>query len=153
MLSVMVPGTLIPVWNQLWFPVRVPLPYHMDVERQFPSGKLDPITPDSPWSLLDFKPVSALRLDDVYFGATPESKVDVRYETIGMELRQRASADFTHVVVYTPDRDFFCIENQTCSTDAHNLFAKGLEKESHLQILQPGKKTSGWVEYIPVWTQ
>lgn len=133
--------------------IRVPLPWHMEAEKMLPTGKLDRITPESPWSLLDFKPISALRLDDVYFGATPKSKVDVRYESIGLELRQRASKDFTHVVVFTPDRDYFCIENQTCSTDAHNLHARGLVRESHLQVLRPGKTTGGQVEFIPVWTR
>jgi aldose 1-epimerase len=144
-----------PFWNALGpkdkVSIRVPLPWHMDATQMLPSGKLDKVTKNSKWSLLDFKPVSTLRLDDVYFGATPKSKVDIRYDSIGLELRQRVSKDFTHVVVFTPDRDYFCIENQTCSTDAHNLYSRGLVKESHLQILQPGKKTGGWVEYTPEW--
>jgi aldose 1-epimerase len=131
--------------------IRVPLPYHMDATEMMPSGKLDTVTPDSKWSLLDFKPVSALHLDDVYFGAVPKSQVDIEYRSIGLTIQQRATADFTHVVVYTPDRNLFCVENQTCSTDAHNLFSRGLVKESHLQALKPGHKTGGHVDYIPVW--
>ena len=54
------------------------------------------------------------------------------------------------MVVYTPPgRPFFCMENQTCSTDAHNLYSKGLEKEAHLLIAGQGKKVSGWV-YVKV---
>ena len=133
--------------------IRVPLPWHMDATNMLPSGKLDRVTKDSKWSLLEPTQLSNLRLDDVYFGATPKSRVNVFWRSIGLELRQRTSGDFTHVVVYTPDRDFFCIENQTCSTDAHNLYSKGLVKESHLQVLAPGAKTGGRVEYIPVWTK
>jgi aldose 1-epimerase len=146
-----------PFWNIIGkreeVSIRVPLPWHMDATNMLPSGKLDRVTKDSKWSLLELTPLSKLRLDDVYFGATPKSKVDVVWSSIGLELHQRASADFTHVVVYTPDRDFFCIENQTCSTDALNLYSMGLVKESHLQVLAPGKKTGGYVEYIPVWTK
>ena len=112
-----------------------------------PTGKLEPVE-GTGWSLLELRPVSELRLDDVYYGATPESMVRVIYSSIGLQIQQKASSDFTHVVVYTPDRDYFCIENQTCSTDAHNLYSRGYKKESHLQIVEPGKKTGGYVEYI-----
>ena len=33
-----------------------------------------------------------------------------------------------------------CMENQTRSTDAHNLYAKGLEKEAHLLIAEKGRR-------------
>ncbi len=131
--------------------IRVPLPWHMDATNMLPSGKLDRVTKNSKWSLLEPTPLTSLRLDDVYFGATPKSRVDVFWKSIGLELLQRASADFTHVVVYTPDRGFFCIENQTCSTDALNLYDQGFVKESHLQVVEPGKKTGGRVEFIPIW--
>ncbi|MFA6470501.1 MAG: hypothetical protein WCU00_00560 [Candidatus Latescibacterota bacterium] len=144
-----------PFWNVIGakdrITIKAPLPYHMDAEKMMPSGKLDTITKDSKWSLLTPKAVSGLRLDDVYFGSTPKREVVTMFESIGLELRQRATADFTHVVVYTPDTNFFCLENQTSSTDAHNLYSKGLKKESHLQILKPGQKTGGEVEYIVGW--
>ena len=44
------------------------------------------------------------------------------------------------------DAAWFCVEDQTCSTDAHNLYARGLKQESHLQIVEPGKTQSGWIE-------
>jgi aldose 1-epimerase len=59
----------------------------------------------------------------------------------------KASADFTHLVVYTPQEPWFCVENQTCSTDAHNLYTLGWDKESHLMVLEPGQTHSGFVEY------
>lgn len=130
--------------------IQVALPYHMEAIEKFPTGKLEPVE-GTKWSLNDPVPVSELDLDDVYFGATPESNVRVIYESIGLELRQKATADFTHIVVYTPDADFFCIENQTCSTNAHNMHAQGYERESHLQIVQPGGTTGGNVEYSVSW--
>jgi len=59
-----------------------------------------------------------------------------------------ASDDFTHLVVYTPkDAAWFCVENQTCSTDAHNLYDQGLKSESNLIVVEPGKTRSGYAEF------
>jgi aldose 1-epimerase len=41
----------------------------------------------------------------------------------------------------------FCIENQTCSTDAHNLHARGFTREAHLLVLAPGKIARGSLEW------
>jgi aldose 1-epimerase len=59
----------------------------------------------------------------------------------------RTSKEFTHAVVYTGHPKAVCIENQTCSTDAHNLWKRGLKKESHLLILPPGKSHTGYILY------
>ena len=48
--------------------------------------------------------------------------------------------------IHAEGRALFCVRAQTCSTDAHNLFARGLKRESHLQVVEPGKTGSGWVE-------
>ncbi|GAG43851.1 unnamed protein product, partial [marine sediment metagenome] len=55
---------------------------------------------------------------------------------------------FTHSVVYTQQTGHFCLENQTCSTDAHNLHARGLRKEAHLTILRPGESLTAWIEIV-----
>ena len=55
---------------------------------------------------------------------------------------------FTHLVVYTPNQPFFCVENQTCSTDAHNLASAGKKREAHLQICPPGQVRKGWVRFM-----
>ena len=144
-----------PFWRQIGGKekthIQVALPYHMEATKDLlPTGKLDPVE-GTQWDIREPKSVSDLSLDDVYFGATPKSTVRVLYDAIGLNLRQEATADFTHIVVYTPDREYFCIENQTCSTDAHNLFSKGFEHESHLQIVDPGEKTGGHVDFIVEW--
>jgi aldose 1-epimerase len=130
--------------------VQVDLPWHMDATRMFPSGKLD-ATAGSTWDLTTPKQVSTLSLDDVFFGATPQSTVKVFFDAIGLTLTQHATEDFTHVVVYTPRANYLCVENQTCSTDAFNLTAKGFVKESHLQTVQPGSSASGHIEYLFDW--
>ena len=128
--------------------IQAALPYHMTATKDIlPTGEIEPVE-GTDWSLIEPKPLAELHLDDVYYGATPETAVGVFYEAVGLRIQQRATADFTHVVVYTPDRDYFCVENQTCSTDTHNLYARGLTEESHLRIVEPGAKTGGHVEYI-----
>ncbi|MEK6796485.1 MAG: aldose 1-epimerase [Spirochaetota bacterium] len=128
--------------------IRVPLPYHMESSNYLPTGRLTMVGSNAAWDLTEFRPLSTLRLDDVFFGATPMSRVAIDYRTIGRVLHLRASADLTHVVVWTTRR-YFCIENQTCSIDAHNLYDRGHVKESHLQIVRPGGKAGGYVDYIP----
>ena len=50
------------------------------------------------------------------------------------------------MVVYTPEMDFFCLENQTCMTDAHNFYDKGY-KNSGEYFGQAGRR-SQWMDKI-----
>jgi len=51
------------------------------------------------------------------------------------------------MVVYTENPNFFCLENQACSTDAHNLYAQGKQDAAHLLIVQPGERQTMWIKY------
>ncbi len=139
-----------PYWNLIGgkevMRIQADIPDRMLGENKLPSGELAPVA-GTEYSLLEPALLSELNLDDVYYGATPRSTVRIIYDTIGLELAQKASADFTHVVVYTP-RDAVCVENQTCSTDTHNLYDKGFRDESHLQIVEPSETADGYIEYI-----
>jgi|YelNatPaOPRAMG01_1025707.scaffolds.fasta_scaffold00043_9 aldose 1-epimerase len=129
--------------------VHVPAQAHMEAIELLPTGNLEPLD-GSPYDLRQPRPLSELNLDDVYWGMTPDRPMSWEARDKGIRLTLRASEVFTHAVVYTPpDRNFFCLENQTCSTDAHNLHERGLLKESHLLIVPPGKTSTGWVEIIP----
>jgi aldose 1-epimerase len=77
----------------------------------------------------------------------PERPAVIHYEEIGRTLTLRASAFFTHAVIYTPPaQPYFCVESQSCSTDAHNLHTRGLTAESHLATLKPGESLEAWIE-------
>ncbi len=116
-----------------------------------PTGKLYDIK-GTPQDIIKPTPLDKLDLDHVYFGITPDTKVRLIYNAINLQISFNASSDFTHLVVYTPPtKKFFCIENQTCSTDAHNMYAKNYKDIAHLLILKPGERKSGWIEYIPKW--
>ena len=60
--------------------------------------------------------------DDVFTTLSGPAEIDFR--AIRLRVRLLADAPFGHVVVFTPPgQPFFCVENQTCSTDAINLHA------------------------------
>ena len=125
--------------------LRVPAQKHMEAEGLLPTGKLADLT-GTPFDLREPVSLEVLKLDDVYWGLTPERVPGYEARDKGIKVGLGGSPEFTHMVVYTPPgKPFFCMENQTCSTDAHNLQAKGLEKEAHLLIAEKGKKVSGWV--------
>ena len=66
-------------------------------------------------------------------------KAHVDYTGCSMDIE--CSEAFNHAVVFTsPEKEFFCIEPQTCSTDAFNMAEKGFAKEAHLLTLEPGNK-------------
>lgn len=63
-----------------------------------------------------------------------------------LNVRVLTSPDFREAVVFTPPhRQAFCIEPYTCTTDAINLQARGID--AGLRILTPGQSWSGIVEF------
>lgn len=118
----------------------------MESKKQLPTGKLleledHPLDARTPVSLAGYK------ADDVFFGLKNDPAAIVDYRDKGHKILLSTSKAFTHCVVYTPDRPFFCVENQTCSTDAHNLSSKGQAKVANLNECGPGETQEGWVEY------
>jgi aldose 1-epimerase len=127
--------------------LSVPATHWMEAENLLPTGKLIGLDGHK----LDLRQPRTLEgfvIDDVYFGMTPERPAVIDFREKGLKITLSASADFTHMVVYTPaEKPWFCVENQTCSTDAHNLDGRGLKTEAHLQVVPAGQSKSGWVEY------
>jgi aldose 1-epimerase len=127
-----------------------PATHQMELETKLllPTGKCMPIAEAKP-DLSKPTNLASLDLDHVYLGMRPEKPAWIEYIDEKLRLELRASEDFTHLIVYTPaGSDFFCVENQTCSGDAHNLYARGLQELAHLLILEPGKKHRGQVEMV-----
>jgi aldose 1-epimerase len=138
-----------------WFPVpgkredvllTIPAAVRMEAVDKLPTGKLLPV--DGNYDLRKPTPLTKLDLDDVYLGLAPTKAPAFEWRDRKIRVTLGGSKEFTHVVVFTPpDRPVFCVENQTSSTDAHNLWDKGLRRESHLQIVAPGKRATGWVDW------
>ena len=126
----------------------VPASKHHEAVNLMPTGKLEDMD-GQPFDIRKPTPVPDLVLDDVYWGMTPENPAWVEFRDAGIRLEFRTSPEFTHMVVYIqPQNEFFCVENQTCSTDAINLWNAGLEKESHVLVVKPGETSRGWVHYV-----
>ena len=98
--------------------------------------------------LMSYRPVGELDLDTVYTGNEGNRPASVRYNKLGLEVMLKCSPEFSHMVIYTPPGEpFFCMENQTCSTDAHNLFDKAFRQESGLKFVPPGGRANGYIKY------
>lgn len=127
--------------------IEVPATKWMEHEKLMPSGRLIDMT-DGPADIRTPTPLSVLNLDDVFFGLERAKPQVIRYATLDKKLTLFADDFFTHSVVFTPtERPFFCIENQSCSTDAHNLYAQGLQEAAHLTILEPGESLSASITF------
>ena len=100
-------------------------------------------------------PVDFLKLDHVYLQLNKLAHSIVDYKSLALQLHISATDDFTHVVIYTPRQaSSFCIEYQTCSTDAINLHHQGsaLREAAHLIEVQPGETFGGTLRYNIVST-
>ena len=127
--------------------LHVPAASHMEAVDLLPTGKLNSLD-GSPMDARKGVCLEGFVIDDVYAGMRPEAPAVIEYRDKKKKVALAASEDFTHLVVYTPEgRPFFCVENQTCSTDAHNLFTQGKNDVAHLLICETGKSMTGWAEF------
>lgn len=105
----------------------------------------------TPFDLRTPVAVSQLKLDHVYTELQPGAAVVIEHRTEGIQINITGTDDFTHVVVYTAgaDEPYFCLEHQTCSTDAINLARQGEERQkmAHLLELDPGESSCGLLQY------
>lgn len=110
---------------------------------RLPTGKLLPA--NKQYNLRDGIPVNALHLDHVYTDLTKQPCAVIEYPDKKVTLS--TTEEFKKLVVFTPEHSpFFCLENQTCSTDAINMHTNGFTKEASLLILQPKETKKGSIE-------
>jgi aldose 1-epimerase len=126
--------------------LQVPAEKWMEAVDLLPTGELVDLQ-EGPADMREPTPLSDVDLDDVFYGMAPEKPQVIYYETLGKKLTLKASAFFTHTCIFSPPHyPFFCVENQSCSTDAHNLYDQGLKEAAHLAVLNPGESLVSWVE-------
>ena len=129
--------------------VELPANYVMDYTSDLlPTGRLIEVS-GTQFDLRKKVELGALDLDHVFTGV-PEGKcAQIYYDTLHMQVRLVATSDFSHQVLYSPrGENFFCLENQTCSTDAHNLADRNFTLESGLKFVLPGNNYTGSVSYL-----
>lgn len=118
---------------------------YWELKDMLPTGKRLPV--DVRRDLNIPRKVSELELDDVLTDG-PDTLVAtgdglcilgrIRDVDAGVELQVRGTRDFRENVLFTPShREAFCIEPYTCTTDAINLHARGIEGGLH--VLAPGQ--------------
>ncbi len=126
--------------------VQAPATHRMEAVDLLPTGRLIELD-GGERDLRQPRPLEGLDVDDVYWGMKPNQPQVIYYDALGKKLTLRASELFTHSVVYTPQgKPYLCMENQSCSTDAHNLYAQGLQDAAHLTVLEPGGSLCAWVD-------
>ncbi|MFL5700249.1 MAG: aldose 1-epimerase [Ktedonobacteraceae bacterium] len=134
--------------------VSIPADYVMEADDELlPTGRLLDVR-SIMYAMFDLRqpvPIANLKLDHVYTGLHKNASAVIEYRKQALRLRISASEDFTHMVIYTLSSEaggsFFCLENQTCSTDAINLSHRGLGKIAHLLELRPGESSRGFIRY------
>lgn len=123
--------------------MTAPSVFESDGER-FPTGRVLSVA-GTRFDLREARAVETLDLDDVYTGMSG-GKASVDYG--GHRITLHASPEFGQMVVYTPPgAESFCLENQTCMTDAHNQAAAGREPLSGLLLVPPGGRREGWIHW------
>lgn len=129
--------------------VSLPTRYVMDYTSDLlPTGRLI----DVDGTIFDLRRrvnLGLLDLDHVFTGVPEGSFARVEYETLGIQVELETTPDFSYLVLYSPrGAPYFCLENQTCSTDSHNLYARGFQSESGLKIVPPKAVHTGSVSYV-----
>lgn len=114
-----------------------------------PTGKLIDVT-KTPFDLQNPVSLSQLSLDHVYTDLSREKFPYLDYTQLKEKITFKSSDQFGHVVIFTGNNadQFVCVENQTCSTDAINLYSEGYVKESGLRIVNPHDTDTGYIEYV-----
>jgi len=119
--------------------------FYITDENKLPSGEL--AAAEGVFDLSKPVDVDSLNLDHVYTDLPKdEDSCEIFYDEVGLHVTLKATEDFSHLVVFTPKQPFFCLENQTCSTDVHNLSATC--DHTGLQVVKPGESVSGTVMIV-----
>lgn len=121
--------------------VMVPAAGRWELEDSLPTGQI--LDLDGSFDLRTPKRTASLQLDDIYTRPVADSDRMVRCVLTDPDANRQTvvefdSADFQHIVVFTPPapRTSICVEPNTCPTDGFNLQARGVE--ANVLVLEPG---------------
>jgi aldose 1-epimerase len=128
--------------------VVLPANYVMDYTSDLlPTGRLIEVE-GTQFDLRERVALGALDLDHVFTGVPEGKSAQIYYDSLHMQVRLVATRDFSHMVLYSPrGENYFCLENQTCSTDAHNLADRNFSQASGLKLVPAGNHYTGSVSY------
>lgn len=126
--------------------VTLPATHQMEARDALPSGRLVPAS-DLDYPLGEPMSIAGRMFDDVFWGMRPGEPAVMDFRDRKRKVEFETSGEFTHAVLWAENVPVLSLENQTSSTDAHNLHAAGFERPAHLQVCGAGDTCSGWVEY------
>lgn len=147
--AAILPGTILPEARERISPARrsrsrvsIPAAARWELEKLMPTGRILPVDGEIAFDLRAGAALGDREYDDVFTalerdarGATESS---LRDPQSGLELFVEASPEFREWVLYAPrDRPVVALEPYTCTTDAANLSARGVD--SGLIALGPGE--------------
>ena len=141
----------IPAQRRAGSEVRMPAAGYWELVDRMPTGRVLPAEADATkYDLREFRPLDARHYDDVFTGVRRDdrgwSEAALRDPESGLELFVAAGPEFREWVLYAPpDRSVVAIEPYTCTTDAANLAARGID--SGLIALPPGETWGSEVEF------
>lgn len=131
--------------------VRIPADAHWELDHLMPTGRVLRAGDDpAKYDLGTPRPLDSRSWDDVFTRVRRDprgwSESALRDPESGFEIFVGASAGFREWVLYAPpDRSVVAIEPYTCTTDAANLAARGID--SGLIALPPDATWRGEVEF------
>ncbi|MBI4979696.1 MAG: ankyrin repeat domain-containing protein [Spirochaetes bacterium] len=127
--------------------VRCDAAYVLDHTNFVPTGRRIPVngTKDD---MRSFVPLSSFSNDNALYAIGSGMSTCIRYDSVGLGVTMRASGDFAYMVRYNPSgQQFFALEHQTSTPDAHNIAARGKNDIARLISVAPGKVTKGHIDY------
>lgn len=126
--------------------VEVPASERWELAECLPTGQMRSVSAEK--DLRGGRSLAGLTLDDVYTGlsyAGPQFDCVLIDERAGIQLTQTCPPIFREVVAFTPpNRSCICLEPYTCTTDAINLQARGVD--AGLRVLSPGSEFHTWID-------
>jgi aldose 1-epimerase len=123
---------------------------YWELQENLPTGDLKPV--DAARDLNQPRRINELNLDDVLQRTSGAPLGGVVQQGAGKQATLTVAGDaaFREVVVFTPvHRDAFCIEPYTCTTDAINLQARGMN--AGWLTLEPGRTWKADIELTFAW--
>ena len=125
--------------------LKVPGSAIWELESNLPTGTIVPA--ESIFDARDWRPLDDTLLDDVYTSLELEDgwfTARLRDPASGREVTVRSDGAFREHVAYAPLHiQAVCLEPYTCTTDAFNLAARGID--GGMMVLEPGARWRGRV--------
>ncbi len=116
-------------------------------EELTPTDELPAINEE--FNLANYVAIGSLDSEIVFAGNKNNEPANIIYSKSGLKITLRSSEDFSNMVIYTQKgKPFFCMENHSCASDAHNLCNQGMEDISGLKFVEANSTFRGFMHFV-----